>query len=130
MNKRNVSGGSAVERHSAELREADMSWGDYVAKVIGADRQSDVARKTGIDQTTISRWLSRSPRSERRISSQSVAAFARGYGRPVLEAFVAAEFLSPEEAGLKIDPKTLVVTDLTKVDADDLVKELRRRMSS
>jgi transcriptional regulator with XRE-family HTH domain len=116
---------------SGAKRERHMGWREYVAKVSRGDKQSEVARKTGIDQTTISRWLSSSSaRSERRISSQAVRAFAHGYNRPVLEAFVAADFLTPEEAGLQIDVDALRSTDLSEVDADELVRELRRRMTS
>jgi hypothetical protein len=38
--------------------------------------------------------------------------------------------LTPEEAGLQIDVDALRSTDLSEVDADELVKELRRRMTS
>lgn len=101
-----------------------MEWRLYIQQVIGSDRQIDVARKTGVDQTTISRWLS-AEQDAPRLSSQAVAAFARGYGRPVLEAFVVAGFLTPEEAGMPVDP----VVDLTKVEVGDLVAELNRRLN-
>ncbi len=100
-----------------------MEWHEYVAKVIGTDRQVEAARKTGIDQTTISRWLSADTSSMRR-TSQSVRSFALGYGRPVLEAFVVAGFLTPSEAGMKTQP----LMDLTDVDAQDLLRELNRRL--
>lgn len=92
-------------------------------RVVGDDRQTDVARKTGIDQTTISRWLNPQGGSPR-ISSQSVAKFARGYERPVLEAFVIAGFLTAEEAGMT----TAEPHDLGQVDDAVLVAELQRRL--
>jgi transcriptional regulator with XRE-family HTH domain len=103
-----------------------MEWSSYVRQVIGADKQVDVSRKTGVDQTTISRWLN-PERGAARISSQSVAAFARGYGRPVLEAFVVAGFLTAEEAGVV---PTELPTTLQIVPSDELVAELNRRLSS
>jgi len=102
-----------------------MQWKSYVQQVIGSDRQVDVARKTGVDQTTISRWLSTTEEAAPRMSSRAVAAFARGYQRPVLEAFVAAGFLTPEEAGMPAEP----MVDLTKIDVSDLVAELNRRLN-
>lgn len=101
-----------------------MEWSDYVRRVVGTDRQTEVARKTGIDQTTISRWLRPSEGGSTRISSQNVARFARGYGIPVLDAFVAAGFLTAEEAGIKGKP-----IDIALVDSADLIAELQRRIS-
>lgn len=102
-----------------------MEWSTYVRRVIGTDKQVDVARKTGVDQTTISRWLN-PERGAARISSQSVAAFARGYDRPVLEAFVVAGFLTEREAGITPTPPP----PLESVPSPELVKELTRRLSS
>lgn len=99
-----------------------MQWSEYVRSVIGDDRQVDVARKTGVDQTTISRWLNPEEGTTRRISSQSVAAFARGYGVPVLYAFVMAGFLTEDEAGVKIvEPK------LRDVPTEAMLRELIKR---
>ena len=128
--------GRARQRHAANLSRLvmrlaamhndGMHWSQYVARVVGRDRQIDVARKTGIDQTTISRWLNPVEGKSRRISSQAVAAFARGYDRPVLEAFVIAGFLTEEEAGMTPD----VPPPLTEVSKAELIAELDRRMSS
>lgn len=101
-----------------------MEWSTYVRRVIGNDKQVDVARKTGIDQTTISRWLN-PERGAARISSQSVAAFARGYERPVLEAFVVAGFLTEREAGIVPNPPP----PLEGVPSDELIAELHRRVA-
>lgn len=100
-----------------------MEWREYVEQVVGTDRQIDVARKTGVDQTTISRWLN--PRENSiRLSSQAVAAFARGYGVPVLQAFVVAGFLTKDEASMS---EADLVPDLPSVPAEALAAELNRR---
>lgn len=101
-----------------------MEWHEYVRQVVGTDRQVVVAQKTGIDQTTISRWL-RPSGDAGRISSQNVAKFARGYSIPVLQAFVVAGFLTAEEAGIEGKP-----FDLGDVATDQLMTELRRRLPS
>lgn len=101
-----------------------MMWREYVAQVIGTDRQMQVARRTGVDQTTISRWLSPNP-TTLNITPRAVATFARGYGVPVLQAFVVAGFLTEEEADLKeVMP---MQPSLSLVAARDLAAELHRR---
>jgi len=69
-----------------------MQWWRYVQTVINGDPGRIVYDKTGLDPSVISRWRKGPGRPD------NVAAFARGYGRPVLEAFVAAGFLTAEEA--------------------------------
>lgn len=102
-----------------------MQWREYVQRVIGEDSQSEVSRRTGIDQATVSRWLSAERATAgRQITSQKVAAFARGYHRPVLEAFVVAGFLTADEAGMTASP----LHDLSEVDAVVLIAELNRRL--
>lgn len=103
-----------------------MDWSTYVRRVVGTERQTEVARRTGIDQTTISRWLNPDGKGSQRISSQSVAKFARGYERPVLEAFVVAGFLTAEEAGVT----TSEPPDLAQVDDATLVAEVQRRLAT
>lgn len=102
------------------------AWREYVLRVIGDDRQVDVSRKTGIDQSTISRWLKDDDSADRRVSiaPPAVRAFAHGYGQQVLEAFVVAGFLTTEEAGMKMP----VIVDLSRVPATALAAEVRRRL--
>lgn len=103
-----------------------MDWTTYVRRVVGTDTQTQVAAKTGINQTTISRWLNPDAAEGRRLSSQAVAAFARGYDRKVVEAFVVAGFLTPAEANMT----TSEPVDLSEVPRDELLAEIQRRMSS
>jgi transcriptional regulator with XRE-family HTH domain len=103
-------------------RRSASQWTDYVQSVVEpGERQIDIAARTGIDQTTISRWLSGDQKS---ITPRSVALFARGYGRPVLEAFVVAGFLTESEAGLKISD----VVDPRKLSDAVLLREVQRRL--
>lgn len=59
------------------------------------DKQVDAHDKTGVSQPTIGRWLKDQVRPT---DAGNVAAFAQGYGRNVLEAFVAAGLLSEADA--------------------------------
>lgn len=70
-----------------------MTWWEYVVRHAGTENQSEIARRIGRDQSSLNKWpQGAKPRVE------SVRAFAEAYGRPVLEAFVAAGILSEEEA--------------------------------
>lgn len=98
------------------------SWSEYVNALIElGEKQIDVSRRTGVDQTTLSRWIGGESRG---VTSKSVARFARGYGRPVLEAFVAAGFMSAKEAGIK----NVQSPDLTKFTDGQLLQEIQRRL--
>lgn len=98
-----------------------MNWATYVHNTAGRNvRQREIAAKTDIDQTTISRWQ----RGERRsITMETVRKFATGYDRPILEAFVAAGFLTDAEAKVRvIRPRVL-----DHFTIDELLAELARR---
>jgi hypothetical protein len=98
-----------------------MPWHTYVRSLMGADSQSEAARKTGVGQTTIGRWVHPDSSHERR-SSQAVIAFARGYGRPPTEALVVAGFLTPQEGGYTGS------IELEQVSTEALLDELRHRV--
>ncbi|MFJ1510918.1 hypothetical protein [Cellulosimicrobium funkei] len=76
-----------------------MNWWTYVQEVTNGAAQEKVAQKVGVTGPTVNRWQRSAPKPE------TVAAFARAYGRPVLEAFIAAGFLTPEEARAQVSVK-------------------------
>lgn len=98
------------------------TWTEYVSRVMRGDTQGTAARKTGIDQTTISRWLSGN--TQGRLTPKTVRAFAYGYNRPVLEAFVQAGLLSSSEVGYDFSTHL----DLTGVTDKELIQEMARRL--
>lgn len=96
-----------------------MSWWEYVERIANTSRQRDISDRTGIDATNVTRWKSgQVPKAD------LVAQFARGYGRPVLEAFVAAGFLTPEEAKVRPAP----APDFSQLSNDELLELVRQRM--
>lgn len=95
-----------------------VTWWQYVHNVTGGSSQVEVYKRTGISQATISRWQRSMPQPD------SAAQFARAYGRPVLEAFVAAGYLSEEEASA-----TVTVPDIGALSDDELLAEIKRRMA-
>lgn len=100
-----------------------MNWKPYLHGIVGSDRQVDIAKKVGVDQTAVSRWLKTGtvPRDP-----QTVANVARAYGRPVPEAFVAAGYITEEEA--KVRPAAR--PSLDDLSDADLLNEVRRRMEA
>lgn len=99
------------------------SWMRYVTAVARHDSQSEIARRTGLDNSTVSRWLNPSPRAVIGAAPATIRAFAIAYERPVLEAFVHAGFLEPEEAGLHTGP-----VDWGKVSDAEFLTEVERRL--
>jgi transcriptional regulator with XRE-family HTH domain len=73
-----------------------MTWPEYVRRVSRGDNQVAIEARTSIDQGTVSRWL----RGKTTPSPAQAAKFAQSYDGNVLEAFVAAGFLTAEEAGI------------------------------
>jgi transcriptional regulator with XRE-family HTH domain len=97
------------------------TWATYVARVARTDVSTEIAKATGINQSSIYRWL----KEEATPTTAHAARFAQIYGRNVLEAFVAAGFLSAEEAGVPPAPEV----DLTEVSAEELAREVTRRLT-
>lgn len=97
-----------------------MSWQEYVRRTIGADQQKEAAEKAGLDQSAISRWLKTGTPGR----AESVAAFARAYKRPVLEAFVAAGYMTSAEAKERPAAKP----SLDSLSDDQLVAEIQTRL--
>lgn len=93
------------------------SWWSYVKRVSRDAPQQAIAERAGLSQSTINRWQSGEPKPG------NVRSFALAYERPVLEAFIAAGFLTQQEANLITPP-----VDLTRLGDDQLIDEVRRRM--
>ena len=97
----------------------DMAWWAYVQKRAKGESNSRIAQAVGVTPSSVSRWGGGSMPDP-----AQAAAFARAYGRPVLEAFVAAGFLTPQEARER--PSTPPsIDDLTD---EELLDEIRKRM--
>jgi transcriptional regulator with XRE-family HTH domain len=94
------------------------TWGDYVTRISKTSVTTEIAKATGINQSSVYRWL----REDAIPTTAHAARFAQTYGRNVLEAFVAAGFLTREEAGMPTD------VDLTTIPASDLAREVTRRL--
>lgn len=97
------------------------SWRDYVVRISGTEEQKVIAEKSGIGATVINRWF----KERNEPSAKLVVAFARAYSRPPVEALVAAGVIAEGDAASAIE----VQRDLRELSDDDLLREVRRRMS-
>lgn len=74
-------------------------WWEYVVRIAKTEVQKKMAADTGISETAFSRWKNGTNKPE----APHVIAFARAYGRPAVEALVAADILSADDAGQAIE---------------------------
>lgn len=80
----------------------------------------EIARAAQASPSTITRWS-----QGQGVDPLAAARFARAFGRPVLEAFIAAGYLTGDEAGVRPDVQPPGAGALT---TDQLLDELRARM--
>lgn len=105
------------------------NWWDYVSRIAGPDAtQKDIAERTGIEQSSISRWKLRknTPHAE------AAVRFARSYGESPIAALIAARYLNPDEAGGVVEIVATATSELSTSELvgqlRDLFDELRRRL--
>jgi DNA-binding transcriptional regulator YdaS (Cro superfamily) len=97
------------------------SWSRYVRDLTRDEPQDTVGRKVGVNGSTVHRWRNGS----RPGRPGEVAALADAYGGNVLEAFVAAGYLTAEQAG--VPPKA--APDWATVSDEELLAEVAARLS-
>lgn len=98
------------------------TWADYTRRITAGATQAEIAARTGIEQSSISRWRQgrNTPRAE------LVVAFARAYDRNPVEALIVAGYLDRNEVGGVIE----LETSLSAVSTHQLLEELGRRFSA
>lgn len=98
------------------------TWADYTRRITAGATQAEIAARTGIEQSSISRWRQgrNTPRAE------LVVAFARSYERNPVEALIVAGYLDRNEVGGVIE----LETSLSAVSTDQLLDELSRRFAT
>lgn len=95
-------------------------WWDYVLQVAPGEGQAEIARRVGVDRSAITRW-----RNGAGADARFAIKFARAYGRPPVEALVAAGLLEPEEADV-----TTVRAHAGDLSNRELIAELDRRLEA
>jgi len=98
------------------------NWWKYLEPILQGQSFSEAAKIVGINSSNFTRW-----KKGARADPDLVVKIARAYNRNVLEARVAADFITEEEAGLK--ERDSSVSDLRTATGKQLVNEVLRRMS-
>lgn len=105
--------------HNVAVQDAapPTDWVFWLSSIAGADaRQVDISERTGIDQSTVSRWYS----ARLMPSAATAVAVARAYAVAPIEALIAAGYLKPSDVELPtVDPRS--------VPTHILIAELARR---
>lgn len=99
----------------------DATFWDYVAWVAEGQSQVEIASKVGVDKATVWRWKDRRAKTD----GATAIAFARAYGRPVLEALVAAGLITQAESEVRV---VHVPVDPSTMSPDELQAELVRHV--
>lgn len=95
-------------------------WWTYLSALMGDDNATEAAKKSGISSSNFTRW-----KKGARADPDFVVKVARAYNANVLEALVAAEFITDEEAALTTISPTL---DIADIDSTTLIEELQYRV--
>jgi hypothetical protein len=95
-------------------------WSTYVRALTRDEPQDTVGRKAGVNGSTVHRWR----HGSRPGRPAEVAALAVAYGGNVLEAFVAAGYLTPEQA--RVPPRA--APDWSAVSNEELLAEVAARL--
>lgn len=101
-------------------------WAAFVANVAETENTNEIAKTTGINQSTIYRWL----HAQGEPKPVHAARFAQTYGVDVLLAFVAAGWITDEQA--KVTPEIVrpvehMTVEGIAVQVNRLVTELINR---
>lgn len=95
-----------------------VNWWSYVQRIADGATNAEIAKRIGVTAPSVGRWSTGGP------DPLKAAAFARAYHRPVLEAFVAAGFLTAGEAKQRPTGRA----SLSELGDDELVAEVARRL--
>lgn len=98
-----------------------MNWWSYIEQHARGDSKATIAVAAGVSAPTVSRWST----GQQGVDPQNAARFARSYGRPVLEALVAAGFLTSQEA----DERPSATPSLNTLTDDELLAEVKTRLT-
>jgi transcriptional regulator with XRE-family HTH domain len=116
-----------VGAHVSRMHQFDgrvtESWAEYIRRIsatVGDTNQLDISKRTGLDQTAVSRWM----RDKNQPKAEAVITFARAYGRSPIEALIAAGYL----VGTDVQGTIELANSISQVPTDDLLAEIRRRL--
>ncbi|ATW60824.1 immunity repressor [Gordonia phage BENtherdunthat] len=97
-------------------------WWSYFKRIAGTETGRVIAEAAQVSEPQVSRWKS----GKNRPDAEALITFARHYGRPPVEAIVAAGYLSPDEVGAVVD----VTRPIGDIANNELLREVQRRIES
>lgn len=100
----------------------EPSWWTYFKRIAGTETGRVIAEAAQVSEPQVSRWKT----GKNRPDAEALITFARHFGRPPVEAIVAAGYLNADEVGAVVDI-TRPVGDLAN---NELLAEVHRRMES
>jgi transcriptional regulator with XRE-family HTH domain len=110
----------AFQPYNYRVAEDRTRWWLYVESVGRGAQQNEIAARADLDNSLLTRW-----KKGQAPAPQHVLKFARAYGRNVLEAFVAAEYITDDDAALR--EVTVGLDSYTDQElSDELLRRLRR----
>lgn len=99
-------------------------WYEYVVETAGTASQTQIAADTGIGQSTLAKWKKGIKPSPAQVAKFATEMKRQGRKIEVLDAFVVAEFLTPEQAGVR----PTATPRLSAVSEGQLVAEVAKRL--
>jgi transcriptional regulator with XRE-family HTH domain len=102
-------------------------WWDYVTRIAGPDAtQKDIADRTGIEASTLSRWKFR----KNPPAVEGVLQFARGYGQNPVAALIVAGYLRADEVDGVVEIVTTATSELSIRQLVGKIRELFNELQS
>ncbi|MCH9722307.1 MAG: helix-turn-helix domain-containing protein [Actinomycetia bacterium] len=97
------------------------TWPEYLRRISGGATQAQIAARIGIGRLSVCNWL----HGKTQPKAEKVISVARAFGRPPVEALLAAAYLGAEEVGGPVK----VSVSLEQVLGELLGAEVLRRLT-
>lgn len=103
-----------------------QTWPRYVRRHAGQNTPlKTIGRDIGVHPGTVGRWFPRADERQQRPDGDQVVSFARKYGRPMVEALIAAGYLRLDDV-----PEVQVIELQSDFTVQALLEELREWIDS
>lgn len=96
------------------------TWPEYVRRISGRATQAQIAERIGIGRLSVCNWL----HGKTRPKAETVITVARAFGRPPVEALLAAGYLRADE----IDRPVEVRVSPRHLPTEEIAAEVHRRL--
>lgn len=101
---------------------SESAWADFVKRHRNGETNTDVARKVGVDPSTVGRWIN----GHTLATPQQAISFARIYNVHPIEALLSAGYLAPTDVEGEVTIET--TASLESFSTRALIKEVSARL--